>query len=66
MGGQKAFPFILKMIRPFPGSIAVMFLVACVWAIDVSLRPYILKVILNRVTEAPSQEIFTYLAFEQS
>jgi len=63
MGGQKAFPFILKMIRPFPGSIVVIFLVACVWAIDVSLRPYILKVILNRVTEAPSQEIFTYLAF---
>ena len=53
--------FIYKMIRPFPGGISVMFLVACIWAIDLSLRPYILKIILNRVAEVPAQDVFDYL-----
>lgn len=53
--------FVCKMIRPFPAGISVMFLVAFLWAIDLSLRPYILKIILNRVAEVPSQDVFIYL-----
>ncbi|HUX79704.1 MAG TPA: ABC transporter ATP-binding protein [Alphaproteobacteria bacterium] len=53
--------FIWKMIRPFPGGIFAMFLVAFVWAIDLSVRPYILKIILNRVAEVPPHDVFDAL-----
>jgi ATP-binding cassette subfamily B protein len=39
-----------------------MFLVACIWAIDISLRPYLLKIILNRLDEGSQQAVFNYLA----
>ncbi len=54
--------FIFKMIRSFYGAIGVMFVVAIIWAVDLSLRPYLLKIILNRVAEYPHQEIWVYLA----
>ncbi len=55
--------FTLKMIRPYPGPIFVMILVAVVWAIDLSVRPYLLKIILDRVTEASQDNIFALLLF---
>jgi ATP-binding cassette subfamily B protein len=53
--------FVIKMVRPYPASIAVMIIVAFVWAIDLSVRPYILKIILDRATDAPSDQIFDLL-----
>lgn len=53
---------LIKMIASFRWHIALMFLVAIVWAVDLSLRPYLLKVILNRVTNTPEQQIFVILA----
>lgn len=53
--------FIWKMVRPFPGGISIMFLTALIWAIDLSVRPYILKIILNRVSLVPSSDVFEYL-----
>jgi ATP-binding cassette subfamily B protein len=60
---KQATKYILKMVRPFPWAIIVMVIVALVWAIDLSVRPYILKIILNRITESYNQDIFKYLAF---
>lgn len=54
--------FICKMLRPFPGGILVMLLIAFLWAINLSVRPYILKIILNRVAEVPAASIFEALA----
>lgn len=59
---SSAFSYIIKMIKPFPLPIIIMFWVAIIWAIDVSLAPYILKIMLNRLAEAPKDEIFSYLA----
>lgn len=53
--------FIIKIISPFFAYIMTMLLVAVVWAIDFSLRPYILKIILNRIVEYPAHRIFEYL-----
>ncbi len=55
--------FIGQMIRPFSVAIAVMVAVAVTWSVDLSLRPYILKIILNRVSVIPAQDVFNYLAF---
>lgn len=43
-------------------STFVMFCVAFVWAIDISLRPYLLKIILNRVSIGAPQDVFSFLA----
>jgi len=50
--------FIWKIARSFPLGLGAMILTAFVWAIDVSLRPYILKIILNRVVETPASDVF--------
>ena len=48
--------FIIDAIRPFRWLMAGQFLVAVIWAIDMSLRPYLIKVILNEIpTILPSQ-----------
>jgi ATP-binding cassette subfamily B protein len=54
--------FILRSIRPFPIAIGTMVFMAVFWAVDLSLRPYILKVILNRLAENHGGDIFSYLA----
>src|ERR1700694_1210535 len=54
--------FILRSLRPFPIAISTMVLMAVFWAIDLSLRPYILKVILNRLAENHGGDVFSYLA----
>lgn len=61
INNKRVFLFIIKMISTFFGSIMLMFLVGSVWAIDLSLRPYILKIILNRIVEYPAHSIFEYL-----
>jgi ATP-binding cassette subfamily B protein len=54
--------FIFRSLRAFPMAIFTMVLMAVVWAIDLSLRPYILKIILDRLAEHPKEEIFSQLA----
>lgn len=53
--------FITNSVRPFYGAIALMVIVAFAWAIDLSLRPYMLKVILDRVAEVPAHDIYEAL-----
>ena len=54
--------FILRSVRPFPMAMGTMAFMAIFWAMDLSLRPYILKVILNRLAENPGGDVFSYLA----
>ncbi len=50
------FLFIINVIKPFKWLIAGQFMVAVIWAVDMSLRPYLIKVILNKIaTILPSQ-----------
>lgn len=54
---QGAVSFILKMIQPYKFAVGIMFFVAITWAFEISLRPYIIKVIVNRVAELPKEQI---------
>lgn len=49
--------FVLRAIRPFKWLIGGQIFVAIVWAIDISLRPYIIKVILNVIADSPRNEV---------
>lgn len=60
---RQAFSFVFKMIRPFGIGLVVMFGVAIIWAAEISLRPYILKIILNRITDHPSSTIIDYIFY---
>ena len=59
---KSVFLYIVKMLKSFPGALFVMFGAAIVLAIDTSVKPYILKVILDRATESSEQNVFQYLA----
>jgi len=59
---RQVWSYIIKNIRPFPVSIFVLFLVAFISAAHVSLRPYLLKIILDRLTGGSQAEVFSYLA----
>ena len=54
--------FILGQIKPFPAGILCMVFVAIVWAIDLSLRPYILKIIIDRVATVPYAAVMEAVA----
>lgn len=54
--------YILRTIKPFRFPISVMFWVALVWAIDLSVRPYLIKTILNRLAVGNQADVFSYLA----
>lgn len=53
--------FILKTLRLFPWSVFLMFMVAIIWAIDTSLRPYLLKIIIDRLAEPSTVTVFEYI-----
>lgn len=59
---KQLFSYIIKIAGAFKLPIAVMFFTAIVWSIDLSLKPYLLKLILNGVAEFPAEEIFSYIA----
>ncbi|HVT62413.1 MAG TPA: ABC transporter ATP-binding protein [Legionellaceae bacterium] len=59
---KQVWSYIIKNTKPYPGAIFVLFMVAVVCAIDLSLRPYLLKIILNRLTNDMQTEVFAHLA----
>jgi ATP-binding cassette, subfamily B, bacterial len=61
INAKHAFWYTIKAIKPFPLGISVMLWLSFIWAIDLSVRPYLLKIIINRVAENNSQDIFSYL-----
>lgn len=62
ISAKTVFIYILRLIRPFPLGIAIMFLVATVWAIEVSLRPYLLKIILDTIADSPRSDLMASVA----
>jgi ATP-binding cassette, subfamily B, bacterial len=60
---RQAFSFVFKMVRTFRTGLVVMFCVAIIWAIEKSLRPYVLKIILNRIAEQSSQTVIEYIFY---
>jgi len=53
--------FIIDVIKPFRCFIAGQFLVAAIWAIDMSLRPSLIKVMINKVSMVTPSEAFDVL-----
>ncbi len=52
---QTKLSFTLQQIRPFYWHIFGLFLIAIIWALDLSFRPYLIKMMLDRMTTtAPS------------
>jgi ATP-binding cassette subfamily B protein len=54
--------FISNLLQPFRWCVAVMIFHATFVAIDTSLTPYILKIIINRLSESSAQDVFAVLA----
>lgn len=55
--------FVLHCIKPFKWQVTGIMLISAFWAVNVSLRPYLLKLILDQATSATTAHDFYYLAF---
>ncbi|TGW14701.1 ABC transporter ATP-binding protein [bacterium NHP-B] len=53
--------FLWQMIKPFRFWSLSMGLVSIVWAIDFSVRPYLLKVMLDQIQSLPPQQAYAHL-----
>jgi len=53
--------FIIDVIKPFRLLVACQFLVTVIWAIDMSLRPYLIKVILDKIPTISLSQTFDVL-----
>lgn len=49
--------FIIEAIKPFKSLIIWQFIIAIIWSIDLSLRPYLLKIIINKIPGLNSDNI---------
>jgi len=54
--------FILETLKPFKFWILGQFTVGIVWAIDLSLRPYILKIIIDKIPNLTSETVVSVLS----
>ena len=59
---KQALSYLLNTVKQHPLGITVMLLTACVFAINLSVAPYLLKIILNRVNAATAETTFAVLA----
>jgi ATP-binding cassette subfamily B protein len=55
---SQVFLFIVKMLKPYHWSMSVMVFASIMWALELSLGPYMLKILLNRITDASAEEVF--------
>jgi ATP-binding cassette subfamily B protein len=53
--------FILEVIKPFKWWIALQSVAGVVWAIDLSLRPYILKVVIDTIANTSRYDAVNHL-----
>ena len=61
ISAKQILSYIVKAIKPFPLPIFSMVMAAVIWAVDLSLRAYLLKVILNRLASSEQHNIFVNL-----
>lgn len=57
------FQFVWSQIKGYKGALAVMILVAITWAADISLRPYILKILIDRGMSLSGDAVFSELGW---
>ncbi len=50
------------MLRPFKWQVILMYFIPLAWAIDHSLTPYMIKIIVDRIAVAPAENVFEHLA----
>lgn len=53
--------FLIDVLRPFKFWILVQVIIAIIWAINLSLRPYILKVMIDRIPHATVDNVIQIL-----
>ena len=53
--------FIIYVIKPFKWFIVGQLIVAFIWAIDMSLRPYLIKIILDKIQVVLPSQVFKTL-----
>jgi ATP-binding cassette subfamily B protein len=58
---KESLKFVLNMCANFKFGIFIMLLVAFAWAIDASLGPYLIKIMLDRVAEGIKSEAMSFL-----
>jgi ATP-binding cassette subfamily B protein len=63
MGSLYNIRFILESINQFKYWVVGLFIIAIIGAIDLSLRPYLLKVMLDKITFSEPNMLFTTLLF---
>ncbi len=54
--------FILKVLRPFSFHVTIVLLTALVWAVDISFSPYLIKIIIDRVSISAADNLFRDIA----
>ncbi len=54
--------YLLPMINRFKWHLCLMIWVAIIWAVDLCVRPYLLKTILDGIAQFPSHELVSKLA----
>lgn len=58
MTQQKLIAFIYQTLQPFRLALGIMFIIILIWAIDVSLRPYLVKIIIDRISQPSTYNVF--------
>lgn len=53
--------FCKQVLRPFRWLIMAMFIICAIWAANVSIRPYLIKIILNKVSSFTQEDKAWYL-----
>jgi len=61
ISAKQILTYIVKAIKPFPLPLFSMVMAAVIWAVDISLRAYLLKVILNCLASSEQHNIFANL-----
>lgn len=59
---KQVFSFLYKLALQFQFPLAIMICATLMRAIDVAVRPYILKIIINRLADNAGQDPFVFLA----
>jgi ATP-binding cassette subfamily B protein len=59
---KQVFLFIWRAVRSFPVGLTIMVITALIWAIELSLKPYLLRIIIDRISVAPAEAIFEYVS----
>ena len=58
---KKIFLYIYHHAKQFKMSLFTACMLSVIWAIDLSIRPYVFKIILNRIAENSNQAVFSYI-----